>query len=261
MADTTVFHKHRASDRGIPHRPLKRCLERGAARTANTRNEPLEDAEAGITGGAQVNALVVQIGDARNVEPRLVADEPHLRHPYRVPVECNLDRRRVAKAIIEQAQIEAIDDGLDHEFVDVGQLPRHADTAAGDSCRERRNARAERAHVRVERRVGNAERQFGVHVVRHLNAPRTRHRQTRRGRLELHGEHLADDVELTADLTDALVTHEEITHHDAYVVARSLERAAPPATKSSRPVSVGTAVERIMSIASTGIPRASRLNE
>jgi hypothetical protein len=82
------------------------------------------------------------------------------------------------------------------------------------------------AQVRVERGVGDAERQLGVHFVVELNAAGARHRETRRRRFELVGHQQAAHGEAAGHLADALVAEEQIADAPLDVVARFLESAA-----------------------------------
>ena len=145
----------------------------------------LQDAEAGVAGGAHRDALVVQVDQPVDVELRLVADQPHLGDAHRVPIERQADRRRVAQPVVEQPQVEPIDRRLDQQLVDVGELADDANVAAGDGGGVRRQLRIERADVRIERRVGDAERQLRVHRRRQRDAAGARDREARRRRLEL----------------------------------------------------------------------------
>ena len=110
-------------------------------------------------------------------------------------------------------------------MIDVGQLADHANGAAGDGVRERRQARLKEPHVRIERRVGEPQRQLGVHLVGQRDAARPRHHEPRRGGFELDGQQLAAQRQPAGQLPDAFVAGKQIVDAHAHVVARHLERA------------------------------------
>ena len=88
-------------------------------------------------------------------------------------VEQQADRPVVPQRVVEQPHVDAVDGAVDQQVLDVAQLADHADAAADHGGRERRQPRLERAHVRIERGVGEAERQLGVRLGRQRDAARS----------------------------------------------------------------------------------------
>ena len=137
MTHPSVLHGHRAGDDRIAHRALEGCLERRAAGAADVRIETLKQAETRVPRRAHGDALVVQVDDAADVELRFLPDKPHLLHTHRVPIECARNRRRVAQAIVEEAEVQTIDGCVHQQLVYVAELSDDSDVAAGDCRRER----------------------------------------------------------------------------------------------------------------------------
>ena len=169
--------------------------------------------------------------------------------------------RRVAQPVVEEADVEPIDGGVDEQVVDVGELADHANAAARDGGRERRQARLERADVRIERRVGDVERQLGVHLGRQRDAAGARDGKARRGRLELERHHVAVDVDVADDLADAFVGDEEVTDRPAHVVARHVEGAAAAGREVDQARQRHAVPDCASAMLSTEMSRASKLNE
>ena len=127
--------------------------------------------------------------------------------------------------VVEQLQIELLDAAVDDEVIDVGELADDADRAAGDRVRERREPRLEETQVRIERRVGEPERQLGVHLVGQRDAAGAGHDEAGRRGLELDRQQLAAQRQPAGQLADAFVAGEEVVHSHAHVVAGHIERA------------------------------------
>ena len=111
-------------------------------------------------------------------------------------------------------------------MVHVGELADDADGTAHDRGRIGGEARLEGANVGIERTVGDANRQFGVHPGRQGDAAGRRHRQARRRHLHLQRHQVAGDANLAEQLPDAFVAREEIADRAAHVVARQVEGTA-----------------------------------
>ncbi len=119
----------------------------------------------------------MQVNNACDIKLRLVSNEAHFRDLHRMPIERDLNRGLVAKLIVEHAEIQAIDDGLNRERIDVGELPHHSNATARDGGGEGRDPRVELTQVGVKRRVSDREGQLCIHLGRHRDQTGARHRQ------------------------------------------------------------------------------------
>ena len=114
---------------------------------------------------------------------------------------------------------------VDDELVGVGQLADDAHGAADDRGRIGRQARLEEADVRIERRLAEADRQFGVHLVGERNPARAGDDEPGRRHFEIERQEIAAQVEPAGELPDALVAGKQVVHGQLDVVARLVERA------------------------------------
>ena len=125
-----------------------------------------------------------------------------------VLVQCHLDGTVVVRRVVEQLQLELLDVRLHEQVIDVRQFAHASDGAVGHRGGERRQRRLKEADVWIERRIGHAQRDFGVHLGGERHASRARYRQARRRRFHFHRQHFAAHGEPAADLTDPLVAGE-----------------------------------------------------
>ena len=96
-------------------------------------------------------------------------------------------------------------------MIDVGQLADDADGAVGHRGRERRQLRREEADVRIERGVGEPQRQLGVHLRRQREPARSRHREALGRRVEVRSSACSPRSDSRpGDLADAFVAGEQI---------------------------------------------------
>ena len=199
VADAAVLHRHGAGDERRLQAAFERRLQRRAAGAADVAEEALQDAEVGVAAHAHGDALVVQVGGAGDLELRCPRRPAASRRCGRCggrarcgsAPRCAAGSRRAARRGCPRWRRRA--------GVDVGELADDAHAAARDRGRVGREPRLEGADVGIERRVGDAERQLGVHLGRQRDAAGRRHRQARRRRLELQRHQVAGD----ADLADA----------------------------------------------------------
>ena len=235
VTDAAGVDRHRAGDDRRAHRAVERRFNGRLPGAADVRHEALEDAETRGAVGAHRDSLVVQVDDARDVELCLVADQPHVGHADRVPIERHADRHGVSQAVVKETEVEFIDGRVDHEVIDVRQLAHHADVAARDRSGVRRELRIERTKIRVERRVGHVEREVGVHLLAERDGAGSRDRQARRCRFQLQGHHVVADVDVACNGADAFVGDEEVAHGAVHVVPRRVERAAAAGGEVQQP--------------------------
>ncbi len=190
VADAAALGRHRADERRLPHAALERRLQRGAPGGADVRDEALEDAEVRVPLHPHRHLLVAQVGGPRELERRVFARQPDVHEPERVATQREAERRRVSQAIVEQPHVQRLDGGVDDQPIHVSQRTHDANRAAGDGGRERRQPRLERAHVGIQRGVGDAERDVGVPARRQLDASGAGHGKSRRRGLELQRHHV-----------------------------------------------------------------------
>ena len=68
-------------------------------------------------------------------------------------------------------ELDLFDPAVDDQMINVCELANHPDRSAGDGARERRHARFEKAQVRIERRVREAQRHLGIHLIVERDTP------------------------------------------------------------------------------------------
>ena len=165
-----------------------------------SRDETLQHRQVGGAVGLQRQRLPRQIDGAGNVERGVVADQPETVEAQRRPLDGQLDRTLIAQPVVDQPEIELFDRCRDPQGVAVVELADDADRSAGHGRRVRRQVGLEHPHVRIERRVADAERQLGVALLVERNAAGARDGQPRRCRFELVGEELVAHRQASGDL-------------------------------------------------------------
>ncbi len=98
--------------------------QRRAAAAAQDPEEPLQDAEVGITLGLEVHLAVVQGDLAAHLELRAFAGESQAGDVEQVAVERELDRSVVLQRVVEQLEVETFDARVDDEMIDVRRARR-----------------------------------------------------------------------------------------------------------------------------------------
>ena len=205
--------------------PVSCALRSAVPRLRSVAEERLQDAEVGVARRLHVERLVLQPEPAVELQLRPLAGEAEPADVEDVLVERQLDRAVVAHAIVEQLEVELLDFRVDDELVGVGQLADDAHGAADDRGRIGREARLEEADVRIERRLAEADRQFGVHLVGERNPARAGDDEPGRRHFEIERQEIAAQVEPSGELPDALVAGKQVVHGQLDVVARLVERA------------------------------------
>ena len=173
---------------GLSSGPVICALSDAAAGAADVAEEALQDAEVRITGCLDVDGRLVEIDVAVDRQLGALAEQPETADVDHVLIEIEEDHirslgaaaagwrrrrpRRVARAaiaqlVVEQLEIELLDAGVDRQVIDVSELTDHSDRAAGDGTGKRRELRGKETQIRIERGVGEPERQLGVHLVGH----------------------------------------------------------------------------------------------
>ena len=133
----------------------------------------------------------------------------------------------VLQVVVEQPQVDVLDRALRAEAGAVAQRPDDAEAAARHDRGERRQPRLEEAHVGIDRRAREAQRQVGVAHRRQRDPSAARDGEARRGAFELGDAHLvAAHLDAAGELAEPLLAGEEIDHAAAHAVARLVERAA-----------------------------------
>ena len=124
-----------------------------------------------------------------------------------------------------------------------------------------RQLRLKEPHVGIERRIGEPERQLGVHLVGQRDPAGARHDESWRRRLEFGGQQFAAQRQPAGELADALVGGEEIVDAHSHVVARHVERARAGRRELQHVPRAAHAERRRVASDSTGIRAPSALNE
>ena len=158
-------------------RPTPSCARRAArpAGCRGSRRRARAARSAGRSGGRRRPSRAAcrrrpGAGD-RAAAPRRSSAEP--------------DRAVVAHAVVEEREVDAVGDDLGPQLVRVAQLAEDAErTRSTTAVVNGEKPGLQRADVRVERRVGEAEAQVRVGLRRHRDAPRPRDREPGRRRLE-----------------------------------------------------------------------------
>ena len=86
---------------------------------------------------------IVQVGDAGNINLRILTDDTHIRDADGVSIERQTNRSRITQRVVEQAHVEAVDRPVHQEIVDIPRLPTTRTRSADDGGGERRELRQE----------------------------------------------------------------------------------------------------------------------
>jgi hypothetical protein len=119
-------------------------------RAPQIRDEALKHREVRIAVGAHVDGPIVQVGDAGDVNLRILTDDAHVHDADGVAIERQANRSGIAQRVVEQAHVEAVDRGVHEQIVDITQIADHTYRSADDGGGERRELRQEQTDVRIE---------------------------------------------------------------------------------------------------------------
>ena len=206
--------------------PVMRAVTSARPELRMSGRNPCSTARFAAPLACSASDLIDQVHRAAEIELGVVTDHLQRIDLQHLVLDAQPDRRLIAQAVVEQPQVHLLDVGVDAQRIRVVELADDANRAAGDRRRERRERRLQDAQVRIERRVGDAERQLRVHFVVQLDAAGARHREARRRRFELVGHQQAAHRQAAGHFADALVAEEQVADAPLDVVARLLERAA-----------------------------------
>ena len=165
---------------GLLERPVDLGPERRPPRAADVLEEERQDAEVAVAGHPDPDPLLLERDAARHLQSRVPPGQLQLLRGQDVVVEREADRAVVLDLVVEQADVELVHRDARRQAVPVRELPDHPHAAAGHGARVGRDARFEQPDVRIEQRPVEAEAEFGIDVLRHLDLPGSRQAEARR---------------------------------------------------------------------------------
>ena len=210
VANASAGDRRLAGEDRVLERPGDLRREVGLARAAQVAHDALENAEVGLSRRSDRDLAGAEVDRAADVEARAIADETQLVDAHDFLLVRHAQRAVVADHVVEQPQRQRVGARVDAHLLRVAQLSGDPQRAAGDSGRERREVGPEDADVRVDRRVGEPEREVAVRFVGHRHAAGAGHDQPGRRGVQLHAQRVVANRQPRRHLADAFVFDEQV---------------------------------------------------
>src|SRR4029453_2105529 len=213
-------------DDRAPQRTVDGRGQLGGPRPSDISEKPLQDAEIGVTNGAQRHPFVTQSDAARQTKTRIFTDQLQVVDSDGAAVEHHSNGRAVLQRVVEQTQVHRVDSAVDEQAVGVRELTCDPQRTTRDRGGEGRQARHEQPNVRVQRHVVKPHGDFRVASRGERNSSRRCNGEARRGSIDFAAQFSATQREGACDLPNAFFTNEQIVDAELVVISRLVERGA-----------------------------------